>query len=90
MDKKEIEKKVKEMDKQKVLYELSRLKNFNVIQTGKTKEKKKINYDIFEKPKSDKVEDFFSKEFLNELHNYLDDSRAKNALKKYLPRKRNR
>lgn len=81
--------KIKNMDKAKVLYELSRLQNMKAKQTGKTKEKKKPDYNIFEKPKSDKVEDFFSKEFLLELHDYLDDTRAKQALKKYIKKKNN-
>jgi hypothetical protein len=79
--------KIKNMDKAKVLYELSRLQNMTAKQTRKTKEKKKPDYNIFEKPKSDKVEDFFSKEFLLELHDYLDDNRAKQALKKYIKKK---
>lgn len=85
----DIEKKVKEMDKKKVLYELSRLQNLTGKQTGAIKEKKKPDYKIFEKPKSHKVEDFFSKEFLNELHDYLDDTTAKKTLKKYIKNKKN-
>mgnify|MGYP000402784222 CR=1 FL=1 len=52
--------KVKHMDKARVLYELERLsqsKKTTVKVSSKVKEKKKPDYNIFEKPKSKKPED---------------------------------
>jgi hypothetical protein len=82
--------KIKKMDKARVLYELERLsrsKKTKEKTTSKVKEKKKPDYNIFEKPKSKKPEDFFSNEFLTELKDYIHDPEAKKSLRKMLKNK---
>jgi hypothetical protein len=82
--------KVKHMDKARVLYELERLsqsKKTIAKVSSKVKEKKKPDYNIFEKPKSKKAEDFFSNEFLTELKDYIHDPEAKKSIRKMLKNK---
>jgi len=82
--------KVKHMDKARVLYELKRLsqsKKTIAKVSSKVKEKKKPDYNIFEKPKSKKPEDFFSNEFLTELKDYIHDPEAKKSIRKMLKNK---
>lgn len=82
--------KVKRMNKAKVLYELNRLsqsKNILEKTSSKVKEKKKPDYNIFEKPKTKSLDEFFSKEFLTELHDYINDPEAKKSLIKMIKNK---
>jgi hypothetical protein len=82
--------KIKHMDKARVLYELERLsrsKKQKEKSTSKVREKKKPDYNIFEKPKSKKPEDFFSNEFLKELKDYIHDPEAKKSIRKMLKNK---
>ena len=82
--------KIKSMDKAKVLYELERLSRLTKSKektSSKVKEKKRPDYNIFEKPKSKKPEEFFSMEFLKELKDYIHDPEAKKSLIKMIKNK---
>lgn len=82
--------KIKTMDKARVLYELERLSQSKktLDKTSlKVKDKKKPDYNIFEKPKNKKPEDFFSNEFLTELKDYIHDPEAKKSIRKMLKNK---
>lgn len=82
--------KIKKMDKARVLYELDRLSRLTKTldkPITKVKEKKKIDYNIFEKPKSKKREEIFSKSFLTELKTYITDSDTKKSLIKMIKNK---
>jgi predicted nucleic acid-binding protein len=76
--------KIKKMSKDEVMKELERLTskptNKNMISL------KTPDYKIFKKPKP-KAEDYFSKEFLEELNDYIHDKDAKKTLKKMIKNK---
>lgn len=85
--------KIKHMSKDEIRKELERissLKKTSGKQSAKVKEKKekkRPDYNIFEKPIKPKAEDFFSKEFLNELNDYMHDKKAKKTLIKIIKNK---
>lgn len=85
--------KVKHMNKARVLYELERLERLSQSKKTldktslKVKDKKKPDYNIFEKPKRKKPEDFFSNEFLTELKDYIHNPEAKKSIRKMLKNK---
>ncbi len=85
-----MDKEIKKYSKAKVLYELDRLARLTKStekNSSTVKEKKKPDYNIFEKPKSKKAEDYFSLEFLEELKDYINDPKAKKTLMKMIKNK---
>jgi hypothetical protein len=98
-----MDKKIKMMDKAKVLYELERLTNLSKLSKEKIdslpKEKKKADksikpkvkpdYNIFEKPKKARLTDYFSIEFMDELKDNLGDKKASKCLIKIIKGKGN-
>lgn len=70
--------KIKKMSKQEVMEALERLTSKPTNKNMKTPD-----YKIFKKPKP-KAEDYFSKEFLEELNDYIHDKDAKKILKKMI------
>jgi hypothetical protein len=73
--------KIKNMSKDEVMKELERLTS-----NPSNKNYKKPDYKIFKKPKP-KAEDYFSKEFLEELNDYIKDPEAKKTLKEMIKNK---
>lgn len=85
--------KIKNMSKAKVLYELERLTKLSKRNLDSLpKEKKKVDrsmkpkpdYNIFEKPKKTKLEDYFSIEFMDELKDHIGDKKASKCLMKII------
>lgn len=87
--------KIKNMSKAKVLYELERLTKLSKGNLDSLpKEKKKVDrsmklkpkpdYNIFEKPKKTKLEDYFSIEFMDELKDHIGDKKASKCLMKII------
>jgi hypothetical protein len=90
-----MDKKIKNMDKAKVLYELERLTKLSKEKIDSLpKEKKKADksikpkvkpdYNIFEKPKKARLTDYFSIEFMDELKDNLGDKKASKCLIKII------
>ena len=69
--------KIKNMSKQEVMKALERLTSKPTNKNMKSM--KTPDYKIFKKPKP-KAEDYFSKEFLEELNDYIHDKDAKKIL----------
>lgn len=73
--------KIKKMSKQEVMEALERLTSKPTNKNIKTPD-----YKIFKKPKP-KAEDYFSKEFLEKLKEYIHDKDAKKILKEMINNK---
>jgi hypothetical protein len=76
--------KIKKMSKQEVMEALERLTSKPTNKNMKSM--KTPDYKIFKKPKP-KAEDYFSKEFLEELNDYIHDKDAKKILIKMIHNK---
>ena len=81
------------MDKVKKLSDKECLKELNRISQSKKplgqqyikqKEKNKPDYNIFEKPKKAKVEDYLSIETLTELQDWIHDREARHTIHKWI------
>jgi hypothetical protein len=81
------------MDKIKNLSDKEILKEFNRVSQNKkslgknnspVKEKKKIDYNIFEKPKKPQMSDFLSLETLKELHDWIRDKECRQSIKRWM------
>lgn len=90
-----MDKKIKKMDKARLLYELERLTKLSKEKIDSLpKEKKKADksikpkvipdYNIFEKPKKPRLTDYFSIEFMDELKDNLGDKKASKCLMKII------
>jgi hypothetical protein len=90
-----MDKKIKNMNKAKVLYELERLTKLSKEKIDSLpKEKKKADksikpkvkpdYNIFEKPKKARLTDYFSIEFMDELKDHIGDKKASKCLIKII------
>jgi hypothetical protein len=79
--------KVKKMSNKECLKELNRISQLKKPlgkQYIKQKEKIKPDYNIFEKPKKAKVEDYLSIETLTELQDWIHDKEARHTIHKWI------